>query len=104
MAREPELPKEAVLHAQNDMRNIPQGKSMEEKHIAFLQRDMAALAPDTPQPKERGFIGRLADGISEAWNNLHIGDEHAKSMVKLGGHELTQALAAFPDSNIRPLE
>lgn len=33
-----------------------------------------------------------------------IGAEHAKGMLKLGAHELTQALAAFPDSNVRPME
>ena len=26
------------------------------------------------------------------------------AMLRLGGHELTQALAAFPDSNIRPMD
>ena len=102
MPIEPELPKEAVLHAQRDMRNIRQGRSMEEAHIAFLQRDMAALMPE-PTP-ERGFLGRIADKIGHAWNELRIGDEHAKGMAKLGFHELTQALAAFPDSNIRPME
>ncbi len=33
-----------------------------------------------------------------------IGAEHATAMLKLGAHELTQALAAFPDSNVRPME
>jgi hypothetical protein len=33
-----------------------------------------------------------------------IGEGHAMAMLRLGGHELTQALAAFPDSNIRPME
>ncbi len=33
-----------------------------------------------------------------------IGEGHAAAMLRLGAHELTQALAAFPESNIRPLE
>lgn len=33
-----------------------------------------------------------------------IGEGHAMAMLRLGGHEITQALQAFPDSNIRPME
>ncbi len=33
-----------------------------------------------------------------------IGEGHFMAMLRLGGHEITQALAAFPDSNIRPME
>ena len=33
-----------------------------------------------------------------------IGEGHAMGMFRLGAHELTQALAAFPDSNIKPME
>lgn len=33
-----------------------------------------------------------------------IGEGHVTAMLRLGGHELTQALQAFPDSNIRPME
>jgi hypothetical protein len=32
------------------------------------------------------------------------GEGHAMAMLRLGAHELTQALAAFPDSNMRPIE
>ena len=33
-----------------------------------------------------------------------LGSGHAMAMLRLGGHEITQALQAFPDSNIRPME
>lgn len=33
-----------------------------------------------------------------------FGEGHLAAMGRLGAHELTQALAAFPDSNIKPLE
>lgn len=33
-----------------------------------------------------------------------IGAGHVAAMGRLGAHELTQALAAFPDSNIKPME
>jgi len=33
-----------------------------------------------------------------------IGEGHFMAMLRLGGHEITQALAAFPDSNIRPMD
>ena len=33
-----------------------------------------------------------------------IGEGHLMAMVRLGGHELTQVLAAFPESNIRPMD
>jgi hypothetical protein len=33
-----------------------------------------------------------------------LGEGHAMAMLRLGGHELTQALAAFPDSNVRPMD
>lgn len=33
-----------------------------------------------------------------------LGEGHAMAMLRLGAHEMTQALAAFPDSNIRPME
>ena len=104
MRSEPELPKEAVLHAQRDMRNIGQGRSIQESVISHAQHDMAALTPEPVAPPERGFLGRMADKIGQAWDDLRIGEEHAKGMAKLGLHELTQALPAFPDSNIRPIE
>jgi hypothetical protein len=33
-----------------------------------------------------------------------IGEGHLMAMIRLGGHELTQALSALPESNIRPME
>jgi hypothetical protein len=33
-----------------------------------------------------------------------LGEGHLAAMGRLGAHELTQALAAFPDSNIKPME
>ena len=33
-----------------------------------------------------------------------IGEGHAEAMLRLGAKELAQALQAFPDSNIRPIE
>jgi hypothetical protein len=33
-----------------------------------------------------------------------IGAGHLKAMIRAGAKELTQALPAFPDSNIRPVE
>lgn len=44
------------------------------------------------------------ESMKEAWDNFKIGDGHASAMARLGGHELTHALAAFPDSNMRPME
>ncbi len=58
--------------------------------IRHAQRDMAATpaaSHDAPKPEAH-----------------KIGEGHAMAMLRLGGHELTQALAAFPDSNIRPME
>jgi hypothetical protein len=33
-----------------------------------------------------------------------LGEGHLAAMGRLGAHEITQALAAFPDSNIKPME
>lgn len=58
--------------------------------IRHAMRDMAEVptaSHDAPEPAGRKF-----------------GEGHLMGMVRLGGHELTQALQAFPDSNIRPME
>lgn len=104
MPKDQPLPKEVILHAQNDTRAIQPGRSMTEAVISHAQRDTAALTPDQPEVKERGMLARFTDKLGQAWQNLRIGDEHLKSMVKLGFHEITQALQPLPDSNIRPLE
>jgi hypothetical protein len=55
-----------------------------------MARDMAdapSASPEPPKPETH-----------------KIGEGHLMGMLRLGGHELTQALAAFPDSNIRPME
>jgi hypothetical protein len=44
------------------------------------------------------------ESVGEWWKTLKIGKGHAKAMFKLGAHEITNALAALPDSNIRPME
>ena len=60
--------------------------------IRHARADMAnipAASHDPVEPKEA---------------TRKIGEGHLMGMIRLGGHELTQALAAFPDSNIRPQE
>ena len=70
--------------------------------VRHAQADMANLPPEIPglTDKPPGLMERAG----EVWANLRIGDEHFKSMWKLGFHELTAALVALPDSNIRPIE
>lgn len=78
-----------IGHAQSDMSLDPAMSHGKDRKQGGLLREMFAA---------------VIDSIKEGWENLHVGDEHAKGMAKLGLHELTQALPAFPDSNIRPLE
>lgn len=104
---EPQITKEAWHHAQHDTRNLREGRSVQETVIRHAQADMdhpTIEAAATEPPKERGFFGRVADRVAQAWSELRIGDEHAMGMAKLGAHELTQSLAAFPDSNVRPMK
>jgi len=61
--------------------------------VSHAQSDMANLPPERMKPVEP----IQAPGPK-------IGEGHAMAMLRLGGHELTNALAAFPDSNIRPQE
>ena len=56
------------------------------------------------QQIDKSILQRAIDGIKQGWEDLRIGDGHAMGMVRLGGHEITPALAAFPDTNVRPLE
>ena len=58
--------------------------------IRHAQADMANIGPDIPRPKPPPAP--------------KIGAEHGMGMLRLGAHELTGALQAFPDSNIRPME
>jgi len=46
--------------------------------------------------------GRAAS--ADAHRAPKIGEGHAAGMLRLGLKELAQALPAFPDSNIRPVE
>lgn len=69
----------------------------------FTTEQAAKIAGPAASP-EPGILAKLGSSISQAWNDMHIGQGHATGMLRLGGHELTQALAAFPDSNIRPVE
>lgn len=57
------------------------------------KNDMRNLPPERAQPIEAARP-----------NGPKIGDGHFSAMLRLGGKELTNALAAFPDSNIRPQE
>ncbi|MHC5540041.1 hypothetical protein ACYOEI_17620 [Singulisphaera rosea] len=61
------------------------------------------LGVNEPEVKP-GIVQRAVQAFKEGWENLRVGDGHATAMGRLGGHELTQALAAFPDSNVRPIE
>ncbi|MCE9565749.1 MAG: hypothetical protein K8U57_27305 [Planctomycetes bacterium] len=49
-------------------------------------------------------VAHEVNSIKEWWSGLHFGAGHADAMIRAGGKELAQALVAFPDSNIRPVE
>ena len=98
------LTKEQHLQAAHDTRHIPEGRSVEANVIRHVQGDMDPEHISAAMKPERGFLGQIAEKIGQAWENLHIGDEHMKAMVKLGFHELTPLFQALPDSNIRPME
>ena len=52
-----------------------------------------------------GSFERIEPAVAPVQAAGHkIGEGHAMAMLRLGAHELTNALAAFPDSNIRPME
>ena len=70
----------------------PRSKENVQRHAV---RDMANLPPESPRPDTPK---------PKAPAKPKLGEEHAIGMMKLGFHELTQALPAFPDSNIRPGE
>jgi hypothetical protein len=63
---------------------------MQQAVIRHAKNDTANLGPETASK-----AGKAAP---------KIGEGHAAAMLRLGAHELTQALAAFPDSNIKPME
>ena len=67
--------------------------------IRHAQNDMANILPDGAQPEAKQPARQ-----AEPAQGHKIGEGHAMAMLRLGAHELTQALAAFPDSTIRPLE
>ena len=77
-----------VQHARDDMSNTISGR----------------IQPPQQEGTLREMLGSIKDGLQEGWDNLRIGDGHVAGMIRLGAHEWTQALAAFPDSNIRPME
>jgi hypothetical protein len=56
------------------------------------------------QQIDKSILQRAIDGIQQGWEDLRIGDGHAAGMARLGGHEITQALVALPDSNVRPMD
>jgi hypothetical protein len=64
------------------------------------------VRPEDPTPgdKAKAKVAEVRDNVKQWWQDLRIGDGHATGMARLGGHEVTQALAAFPDSTIRPMD
>jgi hypothetical protein len=90
MPKDIPLSKEAYLHAMEDTKNIKPERSRQTAVTGHAQSDMAidpAMSHDVQKPAGR-----------------KIGAEHAMGMLRLGGHELTAALQALPDSNIRPMD
>src|SRR4051794_7231390 len=63
------------------------------------------IFPSKPEKKKKPSLReRAVEAVKKWWEELRIGDGHVKAMGRLGFHELTQTLAAFPDSNVRPIE
>jgi hypothetical protein len=77
---------------------MPDDPPIKQYVINNALRDMAANPAMSHEKEQPGLLGQMWDMVPR------IGDGHAMGMLRLGGHELTQALAAFPDSNIRPLD
>lgn len=86
-----DIEKAVVSHAKNDLANAQQQK-------------FGPLVGGTPTIE--GSYSVVEPAMPEAAKTAarKIGEGHAMAMLRLGGHELTNALAAFPDSNIRPME
>lgn len=61
----------------------------------IMAQDVEPVAPDPSRGQEQE---------SPEQAGAKIGEGHAMAMLRLGGHEITQALQAFPDSNIQPME
>ena len=58
---------------------------------------------EQPDPNKSWLQQRWA-AAKQWWQELRIGDGHAAAMGRLGFKELAQALPAFPESTIRPVE
>ena len=65
-----------IAHAQTDLSTMPEASGIEAK-------------PAPQAPKTEGWM---------------LGRGHALGMARLGFHEITNALQAFPDSNMKPME
>lgn len=65
---------------------------------AFAKIMAEGVEPVVPEP------AREQAQESPEQSGAKIGEGHAMAMIRLGGHEITQALQAFPDSNIQPME
>ena len=66
---------------------------MKQAVIRHAQNDMANL----PEAKQNSPPAATQPGRT-------IGQDHVIVILRLGFHELTNVLAAFPDTNIRPME
>lgn len=63
--------------------------------------------PSSDQPQnqtDRSFMQKRVEAVKQWWQDLRIGDGHAAAMARLGFKEVAQALPAFPESTIRPVE
>ena len=76
---------------------------MSKEAFSQIMSEAAPEAKATPA-QTRAVENTQEKPATEKSSGLWIGEGHAMAMLRLGGHELTQALQAFPDSNIRVLE
>jgi hypothetical protein len=85
---------------------MAQQRITEQVAIDHARADLGGAMPvrlEPPQEAKQGTLREMLGDLKEWWNNLHIGDGHLPAWLRLGGHEMTQALAAFP-GDIRPME
>ncbi len=70
----------------------------------MAEQDQVPSGEQSRSQAEKGFVGKRVDAVKQWWQDLRIGDGHAAAMGRLGLKELAQALPAFPESTIRPVE